>query len=477
MQLETERLILREFRADDFDVVHAYGSDPAVVRFMPWGPNTPEETREFLQRKFDEQATDPRPSFDMVVVERVSGQVLGSVGLRLNAGRTQGVLGYCYARHAWGRGIATEAARAMLRFGFEELGLHRIHATCDAQNIGSARVLEKIGMRREGHRIEDIYQRGRWRDTLAYAILAREWRGNQEAQMSDDRAQMLDLMQTEWISRREGTRMDIPEGVGVKMNVPCGVGGGTELTLDLFLPPEEFAAPRPAILFIHGGGWQGGTPGQFYRQAARLALKGVVGACCRYRFSDVAKFPAAVHDVKAALRWLRASAGELNLDTERIGALGGSAGGHLAALLATTAGIAELEGEGGSAGERTDLHLCVPLNPVTDMRRFVEGTNLHPAAVKFMGGTPDELPDAYALASPLLLIDEHTPPCFLVHGTNDVTVPHEQSTLFADAMRERGLRAELALVAGQPHGFFNQDPHFEAIYAEVERFVLDVFGL
>ncbi len=477
MRLETERLVLREFRAEDFGAVHAYGSDPEVVRFMPWGPNTAEETREFIQRKLDEQAADPRPTFDIAVVERVSGQVLGSVGLRLNAERTQAALGYCYARHAWGRGIATEAARAMLRFGFEELSLHRIYATCDAENIDSARVLDKLGMRREGHCIEDVRQDGRWRDTFAYAILAREWRGNREAHMSDDRAQMLEVLQDQWISRREGTRMDIPEGVGVKMNVAYGVGGDTELTLDLFLPPDDFAAPRPAILFIHGGGWQGGTPAQFYRQAARLALRGVVGACCRYRFSDVATFPAAVHDVKAALRWLRASAEELVLDVERIGALGGSAGGHLAAMLATTPGIAELEGEGGSAGERTDLQLCVPLNPITDMRRFVEGTDLHPAAVRFMGATPDELPDAYALASPLLHIDERTPPCLLVHGTGDVLVPHEQSTLFAEAMRERGLRAELVLVDGQPHGFFNQDPHFEPIYAEVERFVLDVFGL
>lgn len=295
--------------------------------------------------------------------------------------------------------------------------------------------------------------------------------------MSDDRARMLEVLQSTWVSRREGTHMDIPEEVGVRMEVPYGTGGGRELTLDLFLPPEEFTAPRPAILFIHGGGWQGGTPAQFYRQAARLALRGIVGACCRYRFSDEARFPASVHDVKAAVRWLRASAEELNLDVERIGAVGGSAGGHLAAMLATTVGIAELEGEGGNPGERTDLQMCVPLNPITDMRRFVEGTNLHPAAVKYMGGTPDELPEAYALASPLLHVSASTPPCLLVHGTGDVTVPHEQSTLFADALRAAGQRAELILVEDQPHGFFNQDPHFEPIYAEVERFVLDVLDL
>ncbi len=295
--------------------------------------------------------------------------------------------------------------------------------------------------------------------------------------MSDDRARMMTVLGSEWASRREGVRMDIPEDVVVRMNVPYGTGDGVELTADLFLPPDEFSSPRPAVLYIHGGGWQGGTPAQFYRQAARLALKGVVGACCRYRFSGEAKFPAAVYDVKAAVRWLRASADELNIDADRVGALGGSAGGHLAAMLATTADIAELEGDGGHADQRSDVQLCVPLNPVTDMTRFVEGTNLHPAAVKFMGGAPDELPDAYRLASPLLHVDDGTPPCLLVHGTADVTVPHEQSTLFADAMHELGLRAELILVADVPHGFFNGDPHYESIYREVERFVLDMFGL
>lgn len=295
--------------------------------------------------------------------------------------------------------------------------------------------------------------------------------------MSDDRRQMRAVFEAEWASRREGVRMDIPEGVEIRMNVPYGTGDGIELTTDLFLPPAEFTDPRPALLYIHGGGWQGGTPAQFYRQAARLALKGVVGACCRYRFSGQAKFPAAVHDVKAAVRWLRASVDRFNIDADRVGAMGGSAGGHLAAMLATTAGMPELEGAGGNAGQRTDLQLCVPLNPITDMRRFVAGTNLHPAVEKFMGGPPEEMPEAYALASPLLHINESTPPCLLVHGTADVTVPPEQSTLFVEAMRNLGLRAELVLVEGVPHGFFNQDPHFEPIYRQVEAFVLEVFGL
>jgi acetyl esterase/lipase len=291
--------------------------------------------------------------------------------------------------------------------------------------------------------------------------------------MIDDRTLMLEVMQNEWASRRKGVRVDIPENVEVKMNVVYGSGGGRDLTLDLFLPPAEFSDPRPAILYIHGGGWQGGTPAQFYRQAARLALKGIVGASCRYRFSSEAIFPAAVHDVKAAVRWLRASADELNLDTDRIGAMGGSSGGHLVAMLATTARMPELEGEGGNAGESSAISMAAPLNPVTDMTVFAEETNLHPAAVRFMGGKPDELPEEYRLASPLRHVDADTPPCMLVHGTGDTTVPHNQSVDFAEAVRAQGQRAELVLVEGAAHGFFNQDPDFEAIYEQIERFVLE----
>lgn len=294
--------------------------------------------------------------------------------------------------------------------------------------------------------------------------------------MTDDEQMAVDAFNEGFGAARGGETMEMPEGVQVRMNVPCGTGEGVELTADLFLPPEGFTEPRPAMLFIHGGGWQGGTPQQFYRQAARLAARGIVGACCRYRFSGEARFPASVHDVKAAVRWLRANAGELTIDPERVGAMGGSAGGHLAAMLATTAGIEQLEGTGGHPDQSSAIQLGVLLNPVTDMTAFVADTNLHPAAVRYLGGTPEEMPEGYELASPLRHIDERTPPCFLLHGTADETVPFNQSTRFAEAMHSRGLRAELVLVEGVRHGFFNQAPHFEETWPSIESFVLSAFG-
>lgn len=276
---------------------------------------------------------------------------------------------------------------------------------------------------------------------------------------------------------RGGATMEIPDGVEVRMGVQYGMGGDTHLTADLFLPPASFEQPRPAMLFIHGGGWQGGTAAQFYRQAAMLAARGIVGACCRYRFSSEATFPASVYDVKAAVRWLRADAAALDIDTDRIGATGGSAGGHLAAMLATTAGVEELEGDGGSEGYSSAVQLGVLLNPVTDMTEFVAETNLHPAAVRYLGGTPEEMQARYELASPIRFIDTSTPPCLLLHGTADATVPFTQSTRFAAALKDRGARAELILVEGVSHGFFNGSPYFEQTWPAIECFVLDVFGM
>jgi RimJ/RimL family protein N-acetyltransferase len=183
LPLLSERLKLRDFREDDVDAVHSWASDPEVVRFMSWGPNTRELTREFLQRKFAERTGDPRRTWDLAVVRRDTGQVIGSVGLRLDEQRQQAALGYCYHQDAWGHGFATEAAREMLRFGFEELGLHRIHASADTRNGASIRVLDKLGMRQEGRLREHVMMRGEWRDSYLYAVLRSEW---QETQMAAD---------------------------------------------------------------------------------------------------------------------------------------------------------------------------------------------------------------------------------------------------------------------------------------------------
>ncbi|GGN83656.1 N-acetyltransferase [Actinoplanes lobatus] len=164
-ELRTTRLRLRAFRLGDVAAVHAYAGDPEVVRFMEWGPNRPADTEVFVA-----ESVNPPEGVHPFAVER-DGELIGAVELRTTSpGHRRGEFGYVLARHAWGRGYATEAAAAVLAHAFD-LGLHRVAATCDPANVGSRRVLEKIGMRYEGHLHDYLHIRGEWRDRLLFAAI------------------------------------------------------------------------------------------------------------------------------------------------------------------------------------------------------------------------------------------------------------------------------------------------------------------
>jgi RimJ/RimL family protein N-acetyltransferase len=179
--LKTERLLLREFRKDDWEAVHGYASDAQVVRFLAWGPSTEDETRDFIARQIAARAEEPRRHYGLAVTRAADNELIGSVGLNESSpDNREAWIGYCLARHCWGQGYATEAARAVIAFGFGELDLHRIFATCDVRNVASARVLEKAGMQREGRLREHKWQRGGWRDSYLYAILRDERCGQRD---------------------------------------------------------------------------------------------------------------------------------------------------------------------------------------------------------------------------------------------------------------------------------------------------------
>lgn len=175
--IRTKRLLLREFTQDDFEDVHAYAVEDAVVRYMDWGPNTRQDTQDALDRWFAVQDQWPRADVNLAVEHVADRRVIGSIrlGVRDEATRT-GDIGYSLASAYWRQGLTTEAARAMLRAGFEDAGLRRIWAECDTRNIGSYGVMEKLGMRREGHLRQDKRARDGWRDSYLYAILATEFR-------------------------------------------------------------------------------------------------------------------------------------------------------------------------------------------------------------------------------------------------------------------------------------------------------------
>ncbi|GAB3267215.1 GNAT family N-acetyltransferase [Kineosporia babensis] len=171
-EIKTERLILRDITAADVDAVQVYASDPAVTRFMVWGPNTPTDSWNFVKEQLEAQAADDRRVFNKMVVRADNGLLIGAIELRLlNRLHQRAEFGYVYRSDQWGQGFATEAAQALVAFGFEELGLQRIEATCDPENQASANVLRKTGLTLEGRMRNHMKIRGRWRDSLLFARL------------------------------------------------------------------------------------------------------------------------------------------------------------------------------------------------------------------------------------------------------------------------------------------------------------------
>jgi ribosomal-protein-alanine N-acetyltransferase len=174
--LSTNRLHLRGLIDSDWTAVHEYSSDPKVCEFMDWGPNSARETKEFIKRAMRAAKEKPRFSYDFAITQQNANQVIGAVSLTIvGYPPHQAMIGYVLGKQHWGKGIMSEAVAAILEFGFDSLKLHRISAHCEPKNLASSRVMEKCGMRREGHFIEDKLVKGRWRDTLSYSILAREW--------------------------------------------------------------------------------------------------------------------------------------------------------------------------------------------------------------------------------------------------------------------------------------------------------------
>jgi len=171
--MEGDRLLIREYHDDDFEAVHAFSSDPDVVRYLPWGPNTESDTRRFLALAHGYRASDPRSIFELAVVRREGGDVIGGIGLHRDG--SNAVMAYSSRRSAWGEGYATEAIGLMMEFGFRTLDLHRVWAVCDPENAASAIILRKLGMRQEGHVREAALIRGEWRDSLIFGILKSEW--------------------------------------------------------------------------------------------------------------------------------------------------------------------------------------------------------------------------------------------------------------------------------------------------------------
>lgn len=237
----------------------------------------------------------------------------------------------------------------------------------------------------------------------------------------------------------------------VDHDVVFGTGGGRDLSCDIYRPDTPNGA---GILLLHAGSWRRGDKTTMAGQAEMLTAEGYTCVASEYRLTPESPWPAQIHDVKAAMRWMRAEAKSLQVDDERIGVLGNSAGGHLGLMLAGTPSVADFAGTGGHDDVPDHITALVAFYPVT---QFYVG---QPCP----GGTSADLlftePPTEAevrAASPYTYARPGFPPTFMLHGTADDMVPWEASLHMYKALNAQGAPVELHLQAGRPHAYATRD--------------------
>jgi acetyl esterase/lipase len=251
--------------------------------------------------------------------------------------------------------------------------------------------------------------------------------------------------------------VSLPPGVRALKDLEYGKGSGRAMRLDLYLPGKS-DKPLPLIIWIHGGAWMGGSK-DGPSPALRFTAHGYAVAHAGYRLSQEATFPAQIYDCKAAVRWLRANAAKYNLDPNRFVAWGSSAGGHLAALLGASGGVAELEGDDNDLKESSRVQAVVDWFGPTDFLRIgdaesdIEHNAPNSPESKLIGGPLLESKDKAAKASPITYVSKDAPPFLIMHGDRDRTVPFNQSELLCAALKQAGVDVTFVPVQGAGHGF------------------------
>lgn len=249
----------------------------------------------------------------------------------------------------------------------------------------------------------------------------------------------------------------IPDSVVWQTDIEYAKPDGTPLMLNL-ARPKAGNGPFPVVLCIHGGGFRAGKRESYDALCIKLAERGYVAATITYRLAPQHKFPAAVHDAKAAVRWLRANATQYHLNPEKIGVTGGSAGGHLAQFLAVTANVPQFEGTGGHADQPSHVNCVVNVYGPSDFTKsYGKSVDAHEVLPLWFGGNLETARDLHIQGSPLYWVTPNAAPTLCIHGTEDKYVAHEQAVWLVDKLKAATVEAELLTLAGAGHGFKGAD--------------------
>lgn len=265
--------------------------------------------------------------------------------------------------------------------------------------------------------------------------------------------------------------------VAERRNISYCKVGERSLLLDAFYPKAKSKKGRPAIMIIHGGGWRTGSRTQHYPLAQKLASLGYVCFTPEYRLSTEALYPAAVHDLKSALRWMKANAKQYCIDTSKIAVMGFSAGGELAAFMGTTGGVPRFEGEGCHSNYSTRVQAIVDLDGTLSFvhpeGREGDDSRSTSAATYWFGYPKKDNPELWQDASPLAHVGPSTPPTLFVNSS--VPWMHAGREDYRKVLDQYGIYSEVQSFLEAPHSFPLFEPWFEPTVQYVDRFLKKVF--
>ncbi|MEZ6060630.1 MAG: alpha/beta hydrolase [Planctomycetaceae bacterium] len=264
----------------------------------------------------------------------------------------------------------------------------------------------------------------------------------------------------------------IPDGVVFEKDIEYANPDGQHLQLNL-ARPKDGSGPYPAVVCIHGGGFRAGSREGFNGLCLELARRGYVAVTVSYRLAPKYQFPAAVHDVKAAVRWMRANADRYHIDPDRIGTTGGSAGGHLAQFLGVTGDVDRFEGDGGNPEFSSSVSCVVNFYGPSDFTKSYDASvDAAEVLPLFLGGNLQEQRHRHIESSPLYWVTPDAAPTLCIHGTNDSYVAHEQAVWLVDRLKAADVDATLMTIEGGDHGFRQSSPE---VKADIENARLEFF--